>query len=615
MNNPLEFFETIYPSKPDNLLLSVFQLPLRNTTRFSSLQAAADFVDRIASKTNANLYYNCGLTDNLNLNPKQRGEKQDIRAVPGCWIDVDIAGTHKKTSLPGSYQEAIDLLKKFPLAPSLIVNSGNGLHGYWLFKELLIFESDDSRSHFEDVNFKLQEFLRKEASKNNWKLDSTHDCTRILRIVGTQNWKDEKNPKPVVVIENSGIRYTDISEIEEVLPETTCIPTPSVVKTQIASISKRITIKPDPVIDQNKLTDMIQLSTSFRRSWEFKRTFKSPSEYIYSMLNAVAEAYWTDQEMTNLIRAWYKKHIDKIIALGSKDKSNDARYIAYNIAKTRANFREKQNQNKGYYTQDELNFDGKQSLPFEAACPAPPEPQKKIAEEEQLSTNPNKYMNEMSSRIGWDITKLIKYELEEGPNYTLIILDAEKKIREVEFKQTEQLIEKNLFDKKFFEAVNQFPLKIKKNEWRELVDRMHMFMFIEKISKESSTKGRIQSWIQNYLEDMPKLTVEAAVPNKDPFVRNGCWYMFSSQFKRWAFHSCGLTDGVGKLHKDFKICGLTEETVNFVKPKSTVRNSCRAWRIPTSIINPESGPDEKATPVLKLVPTCEDKEDKQIKIG
>jgi hypothetical protein len=64
------------------------------------------------------------------------------------------------------------------------------------------------------------------------------------------------------------------------------------------------------------------------------------------------------------------------------------------------------------------------------------------------------------------------------------------------------------------------------------------------------------------------------------------------------------------------MCGLMEETVNFVKPKSTIRNSCRAWKIPPSMVNPESGPDEKATPVLKLVPACEDKEkEQQLKIG
>jgi len=631
MQNPSDFFQTIYPNGLNGLQLQVFQLPLRNTSRFTSLQAAADFVDRIASKTNANLYYNCGLTQNSNLTPKQRGEKQDIRAVPGCWIDIDVAGVHKKSHLPGSHQEAIDLIKKFPLAPSLIVNSGNGLHGYWLFKELLEFDSDADRMHFEDVNFKLQAFLRNEAAKSKWKLDSTHDCTRILRIVGTQNWKDEKNPKPVVLIEDSGIRYTDIADIEAVLPETTCTLTPSIQKSQIDSIAQGIVIaqsdsEDETTLDRNKIREMQQLNVKFKQSWDYKRGLKSPSEYVFSLLNLTAEAYWTDQEQADLIKIWYKRNKEKIVEADAKDKSGNTRYIAGSIAKARRNFKEKQNKDRDSYSQDELDFDGKQSLTSDIT------PQKKISrepaetetesepdinvDEDQPSINPEKYMNIMSTEIGWDITKLIKYELEEGPNYTMIITDLEKKIRTVQFNQVEQLIDKNLFDRKFFESVNQYPLIIKKEKWREIINSMHMFMFIEKISNESSTKGRILTWIQSYLEDMPKLAVEAAVGNKDPFVKNSCWYMFSSHFKRWAFHSCGLTDTVGKMHRDFKMCGLMEETVNFVKPKSTVRNSCRAWKIPPSMINPESGPDEKATPVLKLVPACEDKSDSvQLKIG
>ena len=49
------------------------------------------------------------------------------------YIDIDVAGpAHKKTNLPASHEDAVDLLKSsLPLPPTILVDSGHGLHAYW----------------------------------------------------------------------------------------------------------------------------------------------------------------------------------------------------------------------------------------------------------------------------------------------------------------------------------------------------------------------------------------------------------------------------------------------------------------------------------------------------
>jgi len=63
-----------------------------------------------------NSYHTLGL---LKVKPDGgRGEESNVMGIPGLWTDIDInTGTHEKTDLPNSTEEALDFLKTFPLYP------------------------------------------------------------------------------------------------------------------------------------------------------------------------------------------------------------------------------------------------------------------------------------------------------------------------------------------------------------------------------------------------------------------------------------------------------------------------------------------------------------------
>jgi hypothetical protein len=138
--------------------------------------------------------------------------------MPGLWADIDIKGPgHKQAALPETQEQAVELAYSLPWEPTLIVFSGGGIYGFWLFKELWIFESDMERERATILSSKFQAMLIAEGLKRGWVIDNTSDLPRVLRVVGTYNRKQE--PILVRVIEYHPDRRYSPSDFEERIPE------------------------------------------------------------------------------------------------------------------------------------------------------------------------------------------------------------------------------------------------------------------------------------------------------------------------------------------------------------------------------------------------------------
>ena len=104
----------------------------------------------------------------------------DILYTKSVWVDLDATDDdERKTQLKK--------IKEFPLPPSLVVNSGNGFHIYWLLRK-----PTRKWASFAKIIKMFEKLL---------KSDSTGDIARILRVPGTMNTKDPSNPLPVLVAE------------------------------------------------------------------------------------------------------------------------------------------------------------------------------------------------------------------------------------------------------------------------------------------------------------------------------------------------------------------------------------------------------------------------------
>jgi hypothetical protein len=132
--------------------------------------------------------------------PTTRGYSETTIALPGLWVDVDVRSpAHKATNLPPNKAAALSLIRKFPLTPTIVVDSGYGLQAWWLFRELWIFENEADRQAAQALARRFIATLQAQARTHGWQIDPTADLARVLRLPGTFNHK--LAPLPVQVIE------------------------------------------------------------------------------------------------------------------------------------------------------------------------------------------------------------------------------------------------------------------------------------------------------------------------------------------------------------------------------------------------------------------------------
>jgi AAA domain-containing protein len=121
---------------------------------------------------------------------EQSGIKENCFEALGIHTDVDFKETPEER-----FKER---LEAFPHKPTIIVYSGNGAHGYWLFENpLRIDDSEEKRDFIEAVNRGVAKAFGG---------DDIHDITRVLRTPGRPNSKYD--PAPMCRIQsNGGPRY------------------------------------------------------------------------------------------------------------------------------------------------------------------------------------------------------------------------------------------------------------------------------------------------------------------------------------------------------------------------------------------------------------------------
>lgn len=133
-----------------------------------------------------------------------RGKADDVIASPGTWLDIDIGETgHKGKKYPPDRNTAWKIVREFPIRPSLMVNSGYGLHAYWLFDKLLILDTPEKRAKAASLSSEFQQKMRSLFTRHGFELDNTSDLARVLRIVGSLNHKTEKAKEVRVIYPQS----------------------------------------------------------------------------------------------------------------------------------------------------------------------------------------------------------------------------------------------------------------------------------------------------------------------------------------------------------------------------------------------------------------------------
>ena len=183
----------------------VFGLGKFPDQRFCDTRAEVDAIAQEFVKNNVNAFYGCAKYGDLNnrthINAKY------FRAL---WIDVD-CGEAKADEGKG-YRTQAEGLRKFKefctttkLPAPIIVDSGYGIHAYWLLEETI------GRMEWEALADRLHELCK----ENEFIVDpAVFEASRVLRIPGTFNYKGT-DPAEVKVINDISKRipYATMKEL------------------------------------------------------------------------------------------------------------------------------------------------------------------------------------------------------------------------------------------------------------------------------------------------------------------------------------------------------------------------------------------------------------------
>ncbi|MBM3224375.1 MAG: hypothetical protein FJZ47_11300 [Candidatus Tectomicrobia bacterium] len=134
-----------------------------------------------------------------------RGKKSTAYAVPGLWFDLDLVyGQHAASALPATDDAALEFFYALPAEPSLVIHSGGGLYGWWLFREPFIITDGTERTTITHLSAQFTATLVAAGTHHSWTLDALGDLARVLRPPGSIN---SKYGRLVETLHESGARY------------------------------------------------------------------------------------------------------------------------------------------------------------------------------------------------------------------------------------------------------------------------------------------------------------------------------------------------------------------------------------------------------------------------
>ena len=186
----LGFFRALYGNEAPGFLPIFTHTP--NHTHWVAANSPTEAA-RIAVESGweRDTYFGIGLHEKA-LGKARRGTAAEVIALPGFWADLDVKGqAHEANNLPPTGKDAMRITEAIPLRPTLIVHSGHGLQVWWLFKELWIFEDRSERKEAQELSRRFQATLKRKAKVYGWRMDGTHDISRVFRMPQTLNHKLE----------------------------------------------------------------------------------------------------------------------------------------------------------------------------------------------------------------------------------------------------------------------------------------------------------------------------------------------------------------------------------------------------------------------------------------
>lgn len=467
------FLKALFDAKPSDLHTLLWTLPDKHSTWFRSVADATKYAESMSDR---DVYVGVGLSPE-DFGPSRRCVSERIAGLVGLWLDIDLKSeAHPKAALPSTISEALSILPA-DLPPSLVVQTGNGLHIWWLFREPLIFASDADRQATAGLSASWQRQFRLIAASHGWALDPLPDLARVLRVPGTTNCKDPDHPKPVTILSQTDRRYSP-SELEEVLaaygiPESE-IPGEAPLLKPCAATG--LVLDPHAIVPEERLSVLMQRDRRFQETWNRQRPdLKDQSQSGYDMAIA-AFGFREDlppQQIVDLIVHHRRMH-------GQSPRSR-VEYFERTLARAAR-------------VSDGSGHTGVQepTAPCSASAASPERPPSPAPDP---ATARALLCERLSATLGVRIMRIVKITGKE-PSYHLQLESSR-----IEFKSTAKLVTQGTFRMAIAGAVDRLIPRFSPKTWEAMAQMILDALTIADGGEETELAGAANLFVSQYLSE------------------------------------------------------------------------------------------------------------------
>jgi len=548
------FLEALSASKPDELYLLLWTLPEKRSHWFQNIDTAIKFAESLRER---DLYVGVGLSGQ-DHGATRRCPSNEVAGIFGLWADLDLKSeAHSKTALPATVDDALQILPEH-LPPSFVVRTGNGVHAWWLFREPLIFESEEERRDAGNLALRWQSLLRANAAARGWAFDRLADLARVLRVPGTQNCKDPANLKPVSIHSQTGRRYNPSDFVE-------CLEGQGIPKAEEQertsrawkeeSAEKPLSINPNAVVPED-LLNQYMADPRFKKTWLRQRDDlkdQSQSGYDLALANFGLDTRLSEQQVIDLMIHHRRIH--------GKQQRTRLDYFQRTISKA-----SKRTDNPG----PARSFEG----PGEEGGNLSPRLKPDSPTARAL------LCEQISNAIGVRVLRIVKIDGQE-PTYRLE-LEATK----IGFPSVDKLVGQQSFRMKIASAVDHLVPRIAPKVWDRVAQMILNALTVEDGGDESKLVGAAKLYVERYLSETPFIDAEQDHPYQTrfkPTVYEGQVAICSHDLQQHINKAWGENRAIKEVTAMLSALGASSTRLK----RTRLRDQSR-WLLPSSEFAPEA---------------------------
>ena len=409
-----------------------------------------------------------------------------------------------KKNLPPDFETVMAIVDAFHFRPSRLVDSGRGVHAYWVFTTTVELDGDDEINNAA----RLAELFHRtivipavaSVGVGDYEVDSVFDLPRVLRLPGSTHINTGR-----VVTEIHGKKggvFGDLYDHDELTAE-------------VERLAKKQKIKPkkstrradDPSADdwdltrgpQHTVVEILKKNTRFVQILKNKASdLPSPSEVDFAVACICLNLGIEDEETARVL-VWIRQEM----GVTPKRGSHSALVDYYQT--TLANAKERRGDQDELADVAQRVKDEQNTRPAQAPTPKSVKGQTKTKDAPIATNTPNVALSEgmrvvaletIRKQLGLPLLRILKYH-SHSPLYEIHFEGSNIPVE----CRIEDIVTPKNFQARVAAVTDKLIPSFTRKDWDNVAALL--LSVVERADLDLTTKTQLEEWLNDYLENMP----------------------------------------------------------------------------------------------------------------